>query len=131
MRDFLPDACPELSMDSSPSEPGNGCIFDSDTLSYLISRESTYAPDPYYLSNKQSEVKWKMRAILLDWMCEVCSDYTLKRETYHYAINYVDRYLTVVPNVKKKKLQLIGVTALYMASKMEVLLIFQGFLKAI
>ena len=45
-----------------------------------------------------------MRAILFDWMQEVATEFTLKRETYYYAINYVDRYLTVVPNIKKWKL---------------------------
>ena len=32
-----------------------------------------------------------MRAILVDWMQEVCKDYLFKRETYHYAINYLDK----------------------------------------
>jgi len=49
----------------------------------------------------------------------VATEFTLKRETYHYALNYVDRYLTVVPNIKKWQLQLVGVTAMYIASKME------------
>ncbi len=53
-------------------------------------------------------------------MQEVATEFTLKRETYHYALNYVDRYLTVVPNIKKWELQLVGVTAMYIASKMEV-----------
>jgi len=28
-----------------------------------------------------------MRAILLDWMCEVCSEFGLKVETYQLAVN--------------------------------------------
>eukprot|EP00362_Geleiidae_sp_MMETSP1317_P000155 CAMPEP_0201284242 /NCGR_PEP_ID=MMETSP1317-20130820/66978_1 /ASSEMBLY_ACC=CAM_ASM_000770 /TAXON_ID=187299 /ORGANISM="Undescribed Undescribed, Strain Undescribed" /LENGTH=44 /DNA_ID= /DNA_START= /DNA_END= /DNA_ORIENTATION= len=42
-----------------------------------------------------------MRYILLDWMMEVCMDFTMKRSTYHYAINYVDRYLACIPNVSR------------------------------
>jgi cyclin E len=64
-----------------------------------------------------------MRAILLDWMQEVCSDYLLKRETFYYAVNYVDRYLSVTPNVEKKSLQLVGLTALYLAAKVEEVLL--------
>jgi hypothetical protein len=45
-----------------------------------------------------------MRTILFDWMQEVATEFTLKRETYYYAINYVDRYLTNVPNIEKWKL---------------------------
>ena len=49
---------------------------------------------------------------------EVSSEFTLKRETYHLAINFVDRYLSKV-NVTKIELQLVGVTSLYMAAKCE------------
>lgn len=34
-----------------------------------------------------------MRAILLDWMMEVCAEFGLKRETFNLALNYTDRYL--------------------------------------
>jgi cyclin E len=54
-------------------------------------------------------------------MIEVCMEFTLKRETFHYAVNFTDRYLSLVPNIKKWKLQLVGVAAMYIASKMEVL----------
>ena len=60
-----------------------------------------------------------MRSILIDWMMEVCMEFTLKRETYYYAVNFVDRYLSLQKNVKKVELQLIGVTSLFIASKME------------
>ena len=46
-------------------------------------------------------------------------EFALKRETFHYAVNYVDRYLSKVENVRKIDLQLIGVTSLFIASKME------------
>lgn len=58
------------------------------------------------------EIKWHMRAILLDWMCEVCFEFGLKIETYQLAINYVDRYLIKTRNLKEKELQLLGVTSL-------------------
>lgn len=34
-----------------------------------------------------------MRAILIDWMMEVSSEFTLKRETFHLSVRYVDFYL--------------------------------------
>ena len=60
-----------------------------------------------------------MRAILFDWMMEVCQEYMLKRETCHYSMHYVDKYLSRVRGVRKSELQLVGVTALFVASKVE------------
>ena len=74
---------------------------------YLIEQEELYSPNPHYIDQCQPSLKWKMRSILLDWMQEVCSDYLLKRETFYYAVNFVDRYLSIVPNVEKKTLNLI------------------------
>lgn len=45
-----------------------------------------------------------MRAILIDWMMEVSMEFTLKRETFHYALNYVDRYLSTEANIEKWEL---------------------------
>jgi hypothetical protein len=43
----------------------------------------------------------------------------LRRQTLYYAMNYVDRYLSIHHDVKTSKLQLVGVTALSIASKVE------------
>ena len=93
--------------------------FGIDTLNYLISRETKYAPDPYYMEKSQSRLTPRMRLILLDWMMEVCMEFKLKRETFHLACNYLDRFLSLSPGVDKSQLQLIGVTSLFMASKFE------------
>ena len=93
--------------------------FDNSTLHFLMSQEGEYAPNPHYLEHRQKHLKWQMRAILLDWMQEVCSDYLFKRETFHMAANFVDRYLSVKADIEKNTLQLIGLTALFLAAKME------------
>lgn len=93
--------------------------FTAETVHYMIDQEEVYAPDPNYLETQQPSLRWKMRAILLDWMQEVCSDYLFKRETFYYAVNFVDRYLSLSPAVEKKNLQLVGLTALYLAAKVE------------
>ena len=98
-------------------------MYEDSTVAYLIEQEELYAPDPHYIDHSQPNLKWKMRAILLDWIQEVCSDYLLKRETYYYAVNYLDRYLSMVPNVEKRSLQLIGLTCLYLAAKIEEVLL--------
>ena len=50
----------------------------------------------------------RMRAILLDWLIEVCEVYRLHRETYHLAMDFVDRYLATQSDLPKQQLQLIG-----------------------
>lgn len=94
-------------------------VLNLDTLNYLVGREIKYKPDPYYMEKNQPQITWKMRMILVDWMMEVCMEYKLKRETFHYAVNYVDRYLSLTRNIDKSSLQLIGVTSMYIASKIE------------
>jgi hypothetical protein len=32
---------------------------------------------------------WK-RAILIDWVMEVCSEFLLQRKTFHLAVTYID-----------------------------------------
>ncbi|OXU27807.1 hypothetical protein TSAR_006197 [Trichomalopsis sarcophagae] len=61
----------------------------------------------------------RMRAILLDWLIEVCEVYKLHRETYYLAMDYIDRYLSTHHNVPKNQLQLIGITCLFIAAKVE------------
>lgn len=50
-------------------------------------------------------------------MCEV---YRLHRETFFLAADFIDRYMTARDDVQKYQLQLIGVTALFIAAKIEV-----------
>jgi cyclin E len=84
----------------------------------LVEREIHYLPDACYL-DKHPTMMPKMRALLADWLIEVCSDFVLHRETYYLALNFVDRYLTAEVGVRKSNLQAIGVTALFMAAKIQ------------
>jgi cyclin E len=79
-------------------------------------RERMYQPFPAYF-NTQSQLQPRMRGILFDWMTEVCQEFSLGRESHYLAMNLVDRYLSANPDVSRGRLQLIGVTALWMASK--------------
>ncbi|PLW39096.1 hypothetical protein PCANC_09502 [Puccinia coronata f. sp. avenae] len=67
---------------------------------------------------RQSELTWKMRGVLVDWIIEVHSKFRLLPETLYLAINLMDRFLTK-RSVALIKFQLVGVTALFLASKYE------------
>ena len=81
-------------------------------------KEQFYRPRPDYL-DWHPQINRRMRAVLFDWMVEVGQEYVLKRQTVHVAFFFVDQYLTNVQNVPRSMLQLVGVTALYIASKSE------------
>lgn len=74
-------------------------------------------PRPDYM-DLQADLNGKMRAILVDWLVEVHMKYRLRSETLFLTVNLVDRYLSCAL-VTRKRLQLIGVTAMFIASKFE------------
>ncbi|XP_020799659.1 G2/mitotic-specific cyclin-B [Drosophila serrata] len=67
----------------------------------------------------QKEVSHKMRAVLIDWINEVHLQFHLAAETFQLAVAIIDRYLQVVKDTKRTYLQLVGVTALFIATKYE------------
>ncbi|XP_037071503.1 cyclin-A2-like [Pollicipes pollicipes] len=67
---------------------------------------------------RQPDISVAMRSILVDWLVEVNDEYKLNAETLHLAVNYIDRFLSVM-TVVRAKLQLVGTTALFIASKFE------------
>lgn len=61
-----------------------------------------------------------MRMILLEWLIEVACAYRLHRETVHLTIEYIDRFMSECTRpMHMDRLQLIGMTALYLAAKVE------------
>jgi hypothetical protein len=69
---------------------------------------------------KNCHVNGKMRGVLLDWMVEVHLQFKLLQETLYMAISLIDRYLQVDGlSLKRNRFQLIGVSAMFIASKVE------------
>ncbi|KAL3041369.1 hypothetical protein OYC64_019549 [Pagothenia borchgrevinki] len=64
------------------------------------------------------EVTGNMRAILIDWLVQVSLKFRLLQETMYLTVGIIDRYLQDNP-VPRKQLQLVGVTAMFLASKYE------------
>ncbi|WAR61243.1 hypothetical protein PtB15_13B496 [Puccinia triticina] len=84
---------------------------------YMKELEMQTLPDSQYMQ-RQVELTWKMRCVLVDWIIEVHSKFRLLPETLYLAINLMDRFLTK-RSVALIKFQLVGVTALFLASKYE------------
>lgn len=84
----------------------------------MFNRELKYVHDRSYLQ-RQPRLQPKMRAILLDWLLEVSEVYSLHRQTTYLAQDFFDRFMLTQEDVRKESLQLLGITALFIASKME------------
>lgn len=93
----------------------------NDIYAYLFKLEDHFPIHENFLAN-QMDVTPKMRSVLLDWINEVHSQFSLELETYHMAVSMIDRYLQETPSTSRRYLQLVGVTALFMASKYEELM---------
>jgi cyclin B len=75
------------------------------------------SPWPNYMDS-QTDINGKMRAILIDWLVEVHMKYRLRTETLFLTVNLIDRYLSCA-QITRKKLQLVGVAAMFIAAKFE------------
>lgn len=74
-------------------------------------------PNAHYM-DIQTEIQWSMRSVLMDWLVQVHMRFSLLPETLFLAVNYIDRFLSC-KIVSLGKLQLVGATAILVASKYE------------
>eukprot|EP00584_Thalassiosira_punctigera_P019027 CAMPEP_0172574314 /NCGR_PEP_ID=MMETSP1067-20121228/136639_1 /TAXON_ID=265564 ORGANISM="Thalassiosira punctigera, Strain Tpunct2005C2" /NCGR_SAMPLE_ID=MMETSP1067 /ASSEMBLY_ACC=CAM_ASM_000444 /LENGTH=404 /DNA_ID=CAMNT_0013366937 /DNA_START=264 /DNA_END=1479 /DNA_ORIENTATION=+ len=72
---------------------------------------------PVYMEEQQY-INERMRSVLVDWLVEVHLKFKLVPETLYLTVNIIDRYLAK-REVSRPELQLVGVTALLIASKYE------------
>ena len=59
-----------------------------------------------------------MRGVLLDWLTEVHLQFKLLQETLYMTVAIIDRFLQAEGlTIRRNKLQLVGVSAMLIASK--------------
>ncbi|KAJ6909971.1 cyclin-B3-1 isoform X3 [Populus alba x Populus x berolinensis] len=66
----------------------------------------------------QTDITPQMRGIVINWLIEVHFKFELMPETLYLMVTLLDRYLSQA-QIKKNELQLVGLTALFLASKYE------------
>ena len=88
-----------------------------DILQNLIEEEKNqiYINPNYF--QYQYEISPNMRSILIDWIININFQFKFKEETLYTAIYIIDGYLSK-KYIKQKNLQLLGVSSLLIASKM-------------
>ncbi|KAG9464173.1 hypothetical protein GDO78_020359 [Eleutherodactylus coqui] len=105
--------------DVDAADDGNPMLcseYVKDIYSYLRSLEDAQPVKPNYLQGQ--EVTGNMRAILIDWLVQVQMKFRLLQETMFMTVGIIDQFLQENP-VSKNQLQLVGVTAMFLAAKYE------------
>lgn len=103
-------------------EPTTVAEYAPEIFKYLMSCEMGTMPHPDYVRYQVDNVTWEMRDIMVDWLIEVHQKFRMTPETLYLAVNLLDRYLSLV-QVTIDKLQLVAITALFVASKVEEIMI--------
>jgi len=83
---------------------------------YMLHVEKELGVTKNYMED--TDLRPKMRTILVDWLIQVHHRFQLMQETLYLTIAVVDRFLQADP-VQKNELQLVGVTAMHIAAKYE------------
>jgi len=92
--------------------------YATETYVYLRSLERRCLVRSMHLAGQQTNER--MRQVLVDWLVEVQSQFKLLQETLHSTVEILDRYMAIEgKNVGKSKLQLVGVSAMFLAAKIE------------
>jgi hypothetical protein len=85
---------------------------------FSAEQELAFLPVPTYFQH-HPDLNPRIRYILIDWLFEVGEEFRLQRETVHLAVNYVDRFLSASVAMARDCMQLVGVTCLFLAAKLE------------
>ncbi|KAI4321057.1 hypothetical protein MLD38_034478 [Melastoma candidum] len=111
---------PDIDVEPVGNDPQMCSAYVTDIYDYLRKMEVDPGKRPShdYIEKIQKDVTANMRGILVDWLVEVAEEYKLLSDTLYLSISYIDKYLS--SNViNRQKLQLLGVSAMLIASKYE------------
>ena len=89
----------------------------------LLEEDKGITPSPDYQKIiSQEEINSHMRSILIDWLIEVHYNFDLNDETLFMTVLIIDRYISF-KQIEKSRFQLLGITAMILASKHEEIII--------
>ncbi|XP_051911564.1 G1/S-specific cyclin-D2-like [Hippocampus zosterae] len=100
----------------APVDPN--ILHDDRVLQTLLTVEDRFLPQCSYFQRVQKDIKPYMRRIVAGWMLEVCEAERSEEDIFPLAINYLDRFLAVMPT-RKDYLQLLGAVCMFLASKLK------------
>ena len=119
--------CTETLSPSSLDSTEMTSDLDNSELAYAKSLETSQRVfNPYLVHVFQPDLSRLMYLQLIQWISQVCQEFSLKSETFYLAIIQTTRFFATEINVKKEELQLVGVAAISLACKVEEVLPLKG-----
>lgn len=91
--------------------------YDKDTIDIMLAQESQYIPGLVLSEAADDHINVRNRRILIEWVREVSEDILGDRSLFLTTLNYIDRFLALVPATTKSQLQLLGAVCLLIAAK--------------
>ena len=91
-------------------------FFSGDYVAIQLPLEKKGLPSTSYLEHQ--EVTSDMRRILIDWLVELTTCFSMEGSVLHMATSLVDRFLSAA-ELPKEEMQLLGVTCIFIASKFD------------
>eukprot|EP01010_Urceolus_cornutus_P004198 NODE_640_length_1471_cov_262.574543_g481_i0.p1 GENE.NODE_640_length_1471_cov_262.574543_g481_i0~~NODE_640_length_1471_cov_262.574543_g481_i0.p1 ORF type:complete len:297 (+),score=78.02 NODE_640_length_1471_cov_262.574543_g481_i0:59-892(+) len=104
---------------AAPTNPIDCGDFLPEILEALRQTQAKGFVSAMHLQAAQGRDIFEKLPVLIDWCFEVVDDSELKPATFHYAVNYILRYLALAPKIHTDNLQLLGITCLLIAAKYE------------
>ncbi|XP_034382471.1 G1/S-specific cyclin-D2b isoform X3 [Cyclopterus lumpus] len=100
------------------AQPDPNILYDDRVLQSLLTIEDRFLPQCSYFQRVQKDIQPYMRRMVAGWMHEVCEEEKSNEDVFPLAINYLDRFLAVMP-MRKSYLQLLGAVCIFLASKLK------------
>ena len=104
-------------IDANEDNPQLVSVYVNDIYNHLRFLEDNHNVSPGFLEGQV--ITSKMRAILVDWLVQVHVRFNLLQETLYLTVAIIDRYLQSINTTAREQFQLVGVTAMFIASKYE------------
>ncbi|XP_049865447.1 G1/S-specific cyclin-D2-like [Pectinophora gossypiella] len=104
------------SVDMCVAGPDRALDRDPRLLHNLLTLERAHALHTDYFEHVQIDIQPFMRKIVTTWMLEVCEEQQCEEQVFPLAVSYMDRFLAQRA-ISRQQLQLLGVTAMLLASK--------------
>lgn len=106
-----------IDIDTEFDNPQLVAVYVKDIYKYLHELEIKTPIKANYMEGYK--IRPTMRSILIDWMIEVHGRFKLLQETLFLTVAIMDRFLQMEPKIVRQELQLVGLTAMFIASKFE------------
>ncbi|KAK8992809.1 hypothetical protein V6N11_048879 [Hibiscus sabdariffa] len=105
-------------IDSDKKDPQLCSLYAPEIYNNLRVAELVRRPYPNFMETIQQDITQSMRAILVDWLVEVSEEYKLVPDTLYLTVYIIDWFLSQ-NYIERKRLQLLGITCMLIASKYE------------